>query len=323
MKSFFSKMAAVFCGVIIGISSARAQTNLPPVEVKASLSKDKITVGDVATYTVEVFSYPEVKLDSIPFGSNLAGFEIKKDTILPVQRLKGREIRRAVFDLTTFKIDTATIPPLAVSFRNQRGDSGGTVFSPALKLAVISLLEPDSTKRRLKAEKPPFDIGGDWWPWVLLGFWVLLTLGFVIWVLKHRSAAIPERKELDLRPPWEIARSELDELLLSLPLTPDHLKRFHIRLSEIFRWYAHRMYRIPAEDLTTEEQLDHLRRFLANGLWTESKQFLTFCDLVKFARWEPGEKPIAENVERLKKLIEGTRPKPVLEPEEATAEVPA
>ncbi|MGH8005073.1 MAG: hypothetical protein ACRECJ_10175 [Limisphaerales bacterium] len=299
------------CDIGFAASLTYGQAGFPPVEVKASLSQDKITVGEVSTYTVEIFSYPEVKLDSIPFGSNLVSFEVKKDTILPVSRLKGREVRRAVFDITAFTVDTLTIPPLPVTYRSQKGDSGGMVFSPALKLVVASLLEPDSAKHRLKAEKPPFEVGINWWPWIGLFLWALAALAFVLWVLKHRTVEIVEQEKPDLRPPWEIALAELEELLLSLLLTEGNLKRLHIRLSEIFRWYAHRMYRIPAEDLTTEEQLEHLRKFLSDELWSESKRFLTFCDLVKFARWEPGEKQMSENVERLKKLIEATRPKPM------------
>ncbi len=288
-----------------------SQVNHPAVVVKASLSKDKITLGDVTTYTVEVFSYPEVKLGPIPFGSNLSGFEIKKDTILPVSRLKGREVRRAIFDITVFTVGTFTIPPLAVTCRNQRGDSGETVFSPALKLVVASLLEPDSTKHGLKAEKPPFEVGVSLWPWIGLVLWGLSALAFVLWVLKHQSAKIAEKEKPDLRPPWEVAFAELEELLLSQHLRQGNLKRFHIRLSEIFRWYAHRMYRIPAQDLTSEEQLEQLRQFLRDEPWLEATRFLTFCDLVKFARWEPEEKQISENVECLKKIIEATRLKPI------------
>ncbi len=189
------------------------------------------------------------------------------------------------------------------------------VYSPALKLVVASLLEPDSTQRRLKAEKPPFEVGVNWWPWIWLSLWAFATLAFVLWVLKHKAAEIVQKEKPDRRPPWEIAFAELQELLISLLLADRNLKHFHIRLSEIFRWYAHRMYRIPAEDLTTAEQLERLRKFLPDELWSEAKRFLIFCDWVKFARWEPGEQQIAENVERLKKLIEATRPKPIPKPE--------
>jgi len=320
---FFPQFATFCFSILFTASLSFAQAGLPPVEVKASLSRDKITVGDATTYIIEVFSYPEVKLDSIPFGSNLASFEVKKDTILPVTRLKGREVRRAVFSITAFTVDTLTIPPLPVIYRNQKGDSGGMVFSPALRLVVASLLEPDSTQRRLKAEKPPFEVGVNWWPWIWLTVWAFASLAFVLWVLKHKAAEIVEKEKPHLRPPWEIALAELQELLLSLPLADGNLKRFHVRLSEIFRWYSHRMYRIPAEDLTTEEQLEHLRKFLSDEWWSESKRFLTFCDWVKFARWEPGEQHITENVERLKKLIEATRPKPIPKPAAVSEEVAA
>jgi hypothetical protein len=35
---------------------------------------------------------------------------------------------------------------------------------------------------------------------------------------------------------------------------------------------------------------------------------LVFCDLVKFARWEPEQKEILDNTMRLKEIVEATRP---------------
>lgn len=294
----------------------KAQTPELPVQVKASLSKDKIYVGDPVTYTLEIVSRPGVRLDSLP-KIELPGLEVKKDTLLPMRKQKGKEIRRRIVELTGYAVGTFTLPPLAVSFRNQKGDSGGQVSSPSFTLAVASLLEPDSTKRQLKAEKPPLEVGKNLWLWILVGLFPLLALAYFLWFRKKRRGEVPEPQEKsDLRPPWEIARSDLEALLTSSLLAEGKLKEFHVRLSDIYRVYAHRVYGITAEDLTSEEQLELLRQFLGQESWLLAKRFLSFCDWVKFARWEPGRKEIMENVERLKLLIEAGKPKaaPPVEP---------
>jgi hypothetical protein len=289
------------------VAFAQAQTSYP-VQVKAALSKDKIAVGDPVTYTVEVTGPKGMKFDSIPFGANLNGLEVKKDTVMPVRRAQGREVRRAVFEITAFEVDTFTIPPLTIRYRTEKGDGGGEVSSNPVTLAVVSILEADSTRHQLKSEKPPLEIGLNVWPWVLFGLWVLVTAAFIVWVWKKKGAAILEPEVPDLRPAWEIALADLDSLLASPLLEERKLKAFHVRLAEIFRAYAHRMYRFPAEDLTTAEQLEHLKKFLADKEWGLARSFLTFCDLVKFARWEPGQQEILDNSMFLKEIVEATRP---------------
>ncbi len=306
--------------ICLSFSPAQGQTTYP-VQVKASLSKDKIAVGDVVTYTVEVVGPKGMKYDSIPFGSNLKGLEVKKDTVLPVRRAQGREMQRAVFEISAYEVDTFMIPPLTVRYRSDKGNAGGEVFSNPVTLTIISVLEADSSKFQLKAEKPPLEVGWNFRPWILLGLWALVAAGFIAWVWRKRGAIILLPEKRDLRPAWEIALADLDALLASSLLEEKKLKTFHIRLAEIFRAYAHRMYRFSAEDLTTAEQLEHLKKFLADKEWALARKFLIFCDLVKFARWEPEQKEILDNTLRLKEIVETTRPalRPRVETEKAVA----
>lgn len=312
-----SKGFLVACG--LWAAAAWAQTDSVPVRVKATLSREKIAVGDPATYTVEVVSRRGILFDSIPFGSNLAGIEIRKDTVFPARRAQGREVRRAVFEITAFEIDTFIIPPLTVRYRSDKGDAGGEVSSNPVTLTVVSILEEDSTRHQLKAEKPPLEVGLNFWPWVLLGLWALAAAGFIGWVWRKKGALLMEPEQPDWRPAWEIALADLDSLLASPLLEERKLKAFHVRLAEIFRAYAHRMYRFPAEDLTTAEQLEHLKKFLLEKEWARARKFLAFCDLVKFARWEPEQKEILNNSMALKEIVQATRPAPAASVEKEVA----
>jgi len=300
-----------------------AQSPEPPVQFKATLSKDKINVGDVVTLTLEVKSRPRIKIDSFP-KFELPGLEVKKDSILPMRKEKGKEVRREMVEFTGFAVGSFTIPSVTVAYRNAKGDSGGQISSSPLTLTVESLLEPDSSRYKLKAEKPPLEIGRGWWLWILLGILGLLAVALFLYLRQKRKQAVSlPLEKIDLRPPWEIALSELEALLASPLLAEGKLKEFHIRLSEIFRIYSHRVYGIPAEDMTTQEQLELLKEFLKGENWPLAKRFLYFCDLVKFARWGPERREIMENVERLKVLIEAGKTKlsPASEPVAETAGV--
>ena len=132
--------------------------------------------------------------------------------------------------------------------------------------------------------KPPLEI-------VTIGTWLgriaaaallgaLLWLGWWLWRRrKPRTARVPRI------PPDERARTRLNAALALL----DHPERFCTAVSEITRAYLEERFGLRAPDQTTEEFLADLSK---NAELDERHKeslagFLTGCDLVKFAKFEP------------------------------------
>ena len=147
-------------------------------------------------------------------------------------------------------------------------------------------------------------------PWAWLGWsaaaLALLALGWWAWRRwkKQQAMGPPEI----VIPPHERARARLQEAL-ALIAQP---KPFCVAVSDAIRLYLEERFNLRAPDRTTEEFLDELQ--MSALLSFEQKrtlgEFLSQCDLVKFARHEPGENELRALYEAAVRLVEETQPPP-------------
>lgn len=164
--------------------------------------------------------------------------------------------------------------------------------------------------------KPPVPIssGWEWLWWVLLGM-VLAVALFVLWRWwqnKKSHVHLPPPVPAHLR-----AKQKLEEALALI----GEPKTFCITVSDIARTYLEERFRFHAPERTTEEFLRELSD--TDLLSLDQKQslgrFLESCDLVKFAKYEPGETELRELHGAAFRLVEETEPRPAV----AGAEVKA
>lgn len=112
---------------------------------------------------------------------------------------------------------------------------------------------------------------------------LLLLMALAWWLWRRRKPAVePEI----IVPPEVRARSRLREALEWL----DQPERFCTAVSDIIRVYLEERFGLHAPDRTTEEFLSELAKSAALDSRHKAllAEFLTECDLVKFARVEPG-----------------------------------
>jgi hypothetical protein len=95
-------------------------------------------------------------------------------------------------------------------------------------------------------------------------------------------------------------------------LTKGEIKFFHLRISDILRRYIENRFGLKAPERTTEEFLVELSQSetTANVLLRSHKNlltdFLTQCDLVKFAKHEPSITECEKTVFICQEFIEKT-----------------
>jgi hypothetical protein len=107
-------------------------------------------------------------------------------------------------------------------------------------------------------------------------------------------------------PPY---RRALERLRAALDLLHDP-ERFTVAVSDALRVYLEERFDLHAPERTSEEFLAELR---AGSVLTPLQQqlmgdFLTRCDLVKFARYEPREPELRELHDAAVRLVEETEP---------------
>jgi hypothetical protein len=141
------------------------------------------------------------------------------------------------------------------------------------------------------------------WLWWTLATVALLAavIGFLKW--RKRAVQIPAAPPI---PAHVRAKQKLQEAL-ALIAQP---KPFVVVVSDAERLYLEERFSFRAPERTTEE---FLRELSATELLTKSQkeslsQFLASCDLVKFARYEPGETELRDLHSSALRLVEETEP---------------
>jgi hypothetical protein len=167
----------------------------------------------------------------------------------------------------------------------------------------------------LRDIKPPVEIPSGWeWLWWVLGAVVLAAVAFELWKWwQKRKANVPVALPI---PAHVRAKQKLQEAL-ALIAQP---KPFCTLVSDTVRFYLEERFEFRAPERTTEEFLHELRG--TNLLLPDQKEslgeFLQQCDLVKFAKYEPGEPELRGMHESALRLVEETEPPPAPEADHAS-----
>lgn len=157
----------------------------------------------------------------------------------------------------------------------------------------------------LRDIKPPVVIPSGWaWVWWTVGAIALGALLFWAWCWwqKRRAAVL----EVPVIPPHIRAKQKLQEALALI----GQPREFCIWVSDTVRVYLEERFEFRAPERTTEEFLYELQG--TNLLTPDQKgslgEFLQRCDLVKFAKYEPGESELRELHQSAVRLVEETEP---------------
>lgn len=187
------------------------------------------------------------------------------------------------------------------------------ISSQKIFIEVESVAPSEAAKEDIKPLKLPREIGWPLWVWGLIFAGIGGGVFGGIWLYRKRFAvkeklgmvsAVPPRS------PEEVAYELLAKLDPVDFMKKGRLKEFYIRLSEIFRQYLEGRFRIPAMDLTTEEIYSGLREIKIPRKSTGLLEgFLDECDLVKFAKYVPGEEQVKKSPEKAKQIIDLTTEK--------------
>jgi hypothetical protein len=160
--------------------------------------------------------------------------------------------------------------------------------------------------------KPPVDIPNPWaWAGWTLGVLAVLAVLFFAWKWWQRRRA---RILAVLPVPAHVrAKQKLAEALVLIAQP----KSFCIAVSDTIRLYLEERFDFRAPERTTEEFLHELQgtNLLAGEQKEKLGEFLESCDLVKFAKYEPGEPELLDLHGSALRLVEETEPVEVQSPE--------
>jgi hypothetical protein len=122
---------------------------------------------------------------------------------------------------------------------------------------------------------------------LLLGIALLLATAAIVFIFFRRKkapvAAAPAR------PAHLIAFEQLDVLKYKDLIGQGKIKEYYSEISDIIRHYLENRFALKAPEMTTEEFLSYVRDYgrLVPEHKLLLKEFLSACDLVKFAKYAP------------------------------------
>ncbi len=173
----------------------------------------------------------------------------------------------------------------------------------------------------------PVELPGVWSRWWWLSP-VPVILVVIVAVLLARRVRRSQPDVVVRIPPYEWARRQIATLVGEDLIAKGRVQEFYYRISGIVRGYIERRFSLSAPEMTTEEFLASAagdNRF-GRDMTTELDRFLGACDLVKYARHEPGPQEsesvlqaAADFVERTREQVSQTDGPGVLTPAELRA----
>jgi hypothetical protein len=279
-----------------------------PVTVITSTDVAEATIGDKIRYTIAIISDPEIDVRVPEFGENLGGFAIRDFGRVPPKKVKGKIRQEQWYILDTYVTGIYTIPAPVVKFAGSDGEESeveGNEVSVEVKSVIADGEEPED----IRDIAGPVELPVDYSPyiWIGAGAAVLIGAGVATYILLRRR----ERKvgEAPLRPAHEIAYEQLEEIASADLIETGEVDRYYVLLSGVVRHYLENRFSLHAPEMTTEEFLQAVasEEQLAGDHRTLLRDFLTECDLVKFAKYGPDEAQMKKAFESAKRFVDETR----------------
>ena len=191
-------------------------------------------------------------------------------------------------------------------------------------LIVTNLGNNASATNDIRDIKPPVAIPNHWvWLWVALA--AIAVAAALFFASRYWRRKLSQPPPVVIVPPHERARAKLQEALALM----DQPRPFCILVSDTIRLYLEERFDFRAPERTTEEFLHELQAtdLLQPAQKDSLGEFLSVCDMVKFARYEPGQAELQALHDSAVRLVDETEPQPASidtqTPDPANSQLPA
>jgi len=325
-------IALVCAGVFVAAGVSRADdageakplevmSEAGPVQATVRLSPPAPAIGDPLGLELEVRAEPDVELLMPEFGDALDRFTIVDFTRSETLDDEGKTISRQRYTLAPSRSGAQMIPQLLVEFVDRRagrdpapeGEDAYELLTPALEFEVAAAL-PEGASLELRG--PLGELGAREMPgryrtlWLLAGLIALAACAYfgirllAIWRTRARR-----------RSAYDVAKADLDALLMAPRPGAREMDAFFVRLSGIVRRYLEDRFGLRSPELTTEEFVEELAHSpdLVRSHQRLLREFLSRADLVKFAHVVPDPADVELSLESARSFLEATRSEQSLE----------
>ncbi len=286
-----------------------------PVHATITLEPRQVRTSGTVQLTIEVTAPAGARVESLSLEEALPRDWTITDSRHTTPSADAKErTERFAFTIEPYLPGHFEIKSLDI-FCNLKGDASGaddrvTLHSIAVPVEVVSEwaggeASGEPAALRGVVDAPP--ARWPWWAWAGVGGGATLLLAIVAWFVARGRR--PHRPEPIRKAAHEIALVELGRLVADGLIERGAYKPFHRRLSGILRRYIENRFHLRAPEQTTEEFLDSSRRagVFNTGDLQLLEEFLTHCDMVKFAEHVPDHLRMTSALDTVRAFVERTR----------------
>lgn len=293
---------------------ADAATGRP--DISAGIDRQDLYTGDRFKYTITIKSDEEIEVtppdtDWLPHGVNLRDYGTEGSDAL------GSTTVRIWYLMDSFIPGIYNIPAIAVSYRTTDGNKWQSALTTPVDIQIKSVLAqeasgmPDNTPT-LRDIKGPVSLPLSWKSYALgaMALAALAALAVIIYRRYQKTSRNTPTPAPPPRPPYEVALEALNALIKKDLVSQGQAKEHYFELTDILRQYLEARFALRAPEMTTEEFMNSISR--SNRLKGVHKaalrEFLSHCDMVKFARYTPGSTEVRDSYACALNLVKQTRP---------------
>jgi hypothetical protein len=289
--------------ILVSARSAISQEAKP--QLKVSVNATTVTVGDVVTVKLSVKHAPTLKVAFAPVGAALGEWTVRSSKQLPPAKLADGDTEDVLeVQVAAYKTGDLEVPAFSIEAVRANGERE-VLSSEPVRIKVQSVLT--GKEDTLKDLKPQADIETDYKP-LLFFLAAAASAAYLVYRLvrylrgrRRRPPLKPER----LRSPEEVAREAIERLLSRKLVEQGQIKLFYLELSEIIKRFLGSKLGVISLERTTEEFTRDLRAIsVPSAQYRMIREFLEDCDLVKFAKYQPGREEVEQIVSRSRAMID-------------------
>ena len=294
--------------LITGVAGAADESeNDVPVSVTVEVNRNSADIGDRIKYTIEVKTKKWIDVEFPDFGENLAEFSIKDFGSSTGGIFSNRTLTQW-YVLDIYETGIFTIPSVTIKYKAKDEKTWKEIQSEEIDIEVKSVIdEKEAETPGLRDIKGPLGHQDLTYLYIILAIVTIIAVSAIIFFLRKRDGS----GEIisPPRPAHEIAYEALRNLQDKDYIETGKTREYYFGLSGIVRHYLEDRFDLRASEMTTEEFLSGLKNSdaLQSGQKSLLRVFLSHCDMVKFARYSPGEGEIKSSYESAKKLVDQTK----------------
>jgi hypothetical protein len=269
--------------------------------LRAWLDRDTVSIGDPVTYYLSVRAPEGTKVVIGELAGELGEIEVRETG----EGVGGRWHRMVSFEPG---VHTLPAPEARLTLPDGREE---TLCASPLSFRVASVLSSAGKPQDIREIKPPRELPVSYLIPILIGAGALILLAAFVALLRFlRRPRAAAARPPPPRSAHEIAYEELRKIKDQDLPGRGLIEEFYVRVSNVVRHYLENRFALRSPERTTEEFLSEMASSETLSLKHQELvgDFLSHCDLVKFARFRPAPRQIENVYDSAVTLVDETTP---------------